>query len=246
MKGVILGINPGARIVDISHTIEPQNILQAAFVLGTAHEAFPGVTVHLVVVDPGVGTERRGIILKTPNAYFVAPDNGVLTYVMQDYGQDGRLTPRLEGVSLTNRKYWRSPVSPTFHGRDVFAPVAAHLSLGVPLRDFGEAIASIRMLPVAGVSQRADGTLIGSVVHIDRFGNVITNIKCERMTGKPWKTVVEVAQHRIEGVSRTYSEHEGLLAITGSSNRLEIAMKEGSASQFLGARVGDEVMVRQE
>lgn len=139
MKGVILGINPAARLVDISHGIQAQNIPQAAFVLGTACPYFPDGTVHLVVVDPGVGTARRAVILKTPRAYFVAPDNGVLSYVVRDGEKADRaekgprhikLPPGLEAVSITRPRFWRQPVSATFHGRDIFAPVAARLSLG--------------------------------------------------------------------------------------------------------------------
>ena len=172
MKGVILGINPEAKLIDICHSIKPRNISQAAFVLSTAYEFFPQRTIHVVVVDPGVGTERRAIILRTPLADFIAPDNGVLSYVIEDFYQphplsphllqsrgDGKgfqgakplkttpaeqprqieLGPELEAVAITKPQFWRSPVSSTFHGRDIFAPVAARLSLGSSPIDFGEA-----------------------------------------------------------------------------------------------------------
>ena len=253
MKGAILGINPEAVVVDISHSIEPQNVSQAAFILSTACEAFPDGAIHVVVVDPGVGTERRGIVLKTPRATFVAPDNGVLTYVVRAYAPDGSMLPvtptapgtYLEAVNLTNQKYWRSPVSATFHGRDIFAPVAAHLSLGVALHDLGEPVPSLEMLPVASPERKPDGTVVGRVIHIDHFGNLVVNIACERLTGKPWKTIVEVGQRRIEGLSQTYGQAPGLLALTGSTGYLEIAFNGGSAASFLGVRVGDEVLVRQ-
>ena len=151
MKGVILGISPEVNLVDISHTIKPQNILQAAFVLGTVFQFFPRSTIHVVVVDPEVGTERRAIILRTPLADFVAPDNGVLSHVIQHYSAfrgevnclwQVELEPTVEAVVITEPRFWQLPVSPTFHGRDIFAPVAAQLSLGTPLLDFGKAINS--------------------------------------------------------------------------------------------------------
>jgi len=156
MKGVILGINPEAKLIDICHTIKPQNISQAAFVLSTAYRFFPQKTVHLAVVDPRVGTERRAVILRTLSADFVAPDNGILSHVIQELSvkqiasndnlQQRELEPRLEAVSITKSQFWRTPTSNTFHGRDIFAPVAALLSLGFPPINFGEAITSLAML----------------------------------------------------------------------------------------------------
>ena len=144
MKGVILSINPEAKIIDISHSIEPQDILQAAFLLNVAYRYFPKQTVHLAIVDPCVGSERQGIILKTPSALFVAPDNGILSYVINElsltegssnqYSQEPekvKLKGGLEAAAITDPRFWRHPVSPTFHGRDIFAPVAAGLSLGI-------------------------------------------------------------------------------------------------------------------
>ena len=155
MKGVILEINPGATIVDISHSVEPQNIRQGAFVFSTAYSYFPQDTVHLVVVDPGVGGPRRAIILETDNAIFVAPDNGVLSYVIQASTRKRisrsalmKLPPELQAFEITNPKYWHHPVSSTFHGRDIFAPVAAHISLGKPLNELGQAIASVNVFPL--------------------------------------------------------------------------------------------------
>lgn len=169
MKGVILGINPEASIVDICHTIQPQNVTQAAFVLSTAFPYFPQGTIHLVVVDPGVGTKRRAVILITHQALFVAPDNGVLSYVIKE------AEPRFEAITISNPRFWRSPVSFTFHGRDILAPVAAHLSLGVPPREFGDVIHSLSVFPRPQPYQGAEGELVGHIIHIDRFGNLITN-----------------------------------------------------------------------
>jgi len=254
MKGVILGINPEAKLVDICHTIKPQNIAQAAFVLSTAYRFFPQKTIHLVVVDPGVGTERRAIILRTPSADFVAPDNGVLSYVIQESSakpvadnsnlQQIELEAGLEAVVITKSQLWRTPVSPTFHGRDIFAPVAGLLSLGFPPIDFGEALTSLTMLPLPQPHRRPDGSLVGHVLHIDNFGNLITNIKSSDLPPTKEPITIEVGNHVISGLSRTYAEGRGLFALIGSSGYLEVSLKGGSASAFLDAEVGSEVRLK--
>jgi S-adenosylmethionine hydrolase len=252
IKGVVLGINPEAKLVDICHSIKPQSVSQAAFVLSTAYEFFPNGTIHLVVVDPGVGTERRAIILRTPAADFVAPDNGVLSYVIQQYSVQPaaanqpqlELGPGLEAVAITKPQFWRSPVSATFHGRDIFAPVAAHLSLGLAPTDFGEAIASLTVLPLARPYQAPNGTLVGHIRHIDNFGNLITSIKSRDLPQKARAITVEVGNEIISGLSHTYGTGERLLALIGSSGYLEISLKEGDASSFLNAEVGDEVKIK--
>jgi S-adenosyl-L-methionine hydrolase (adenosine-forming) len=213
-----------------------------------------------VVVDPGVGTERRAIILRTPVACFIAPDNGVLSYVIQQFikgGLKGRspfkncssssfleLEPELEAVAITKSQFWRSPVSPTFHGRDIFAPVAARLSLGFPPADFGEAIISVTMLSLSQPYRASDGSLVGHILHIDSFGNLITNIRGDDLpqTGQP--VTIEVGVQSISGLSYTYAEGEGLLALVGSSGYLEVSLKGGSARAFLDAEVGNEVKIR--
>jgi len=237
MKGVILGINPEAKLVDICHTIKPQNIAQAAFVLSQAYPFFPAGTIHVVVVDPGVGTERRAIILRTKSADFVAPDNGVLSYVTQQ-------SSAWEAVAITKPQLWRPKVSTTFHGRDIFAPVAARLSLGLPPTDFGSVITSVITLPLSQPSQAADGSIVGHIVHIDGFGNLITDIKKDDLPKGKRALTIEVSAQLIGGLSHTYAEGKGLLALFGSDGYLEIAVKEGSASAFLAAKVGDEVIVR--
>ena len=237
MKGVILGINPEAKLVDICHTIKPQNIIQAAFVLSRAYPFFPQGTIHVVVVDPGVGTQRRAIILSTKSASFVAPDNGVLSYVTQQ-------SSVWEAVAITRPQFWRSTVSPTFHGRDIFAPVAARLSLGLPLTDFGEVITSVAMLPLPQPYQAADGSIIGHVIHIDSFGNLITDINSSDLRRAKPAVTIGVGNQLISGLSRTYAEGSELLALIGSDGYLEIAVKEGNASALLDAKVGDEVRIR--
>ena len=253
MKGVILSINPEASLVDICHTIKPQNILEAAFILSTAYEFFPERTIHLVIVDPGVGTERRAIILRTPLADFVAPDNGVLSYVIlksltkpvEDNTnlQQIELEPGLEAVAITKPQFWRSPVSPTFHGRDIFAPVAARLSLGFPPIDFGEAINSVTILPLPHPYWTPGGTLVGHIVHIDSFGNLITNIMSSDLR-QPKEATIELGNQLIFGLSRTYAEGKGLLALIGSSGYLEIALAGGNAGALIGAEVGNELRIR--
>jgi len=253
IKGVILSINPEARLIDICHTIKPQNTAQAAFVLSTVYQFFPRKTIHVVVVDPGVGTERRVIILRTPQADFVAPDNGVLSYVIEQSStrptevttQQVELQPELEAVAVTKPEFWRSPVSPTFHGRDIFAPVAARLSLGFSPGDLGETITSVTMLPLCRPHQAADGSLVGHILHIDSFGNLITNIKSADLPEAKQAITIEVATQLISGLSGTYAEAKRLLALIGSSGYLEISLKGGSASDLLKAEVGNKVKIRQ-
>lgn len=252
LKGVILSINPGANLVDISHSIRPQDVSQAAFVLGTVYEFFPQRTIHVVVVDPGVGTDRRAIILRTPSADFIAPDNGVLSYVLQrssakpENATDTqvRLEPDLEAVAITRNQYWLSPVSATFHGRDIFAPVAAHLSLGLSPADFGEAITSLALLPLPRPYQAADGTLIGHILHIDNFGNLITDIKSSDLPPMEQEISIEIGDQIITGLSHTYGEGRGLLALIGSNDYLEVSLRDGTASIFLDAAVGNEIKIR--
>ena len=258
MKGVILGINPEARLVDICHTIKPQNILQAAFVLSTAYPYFTRKTTHLVVVDPGVGTERRAIILRTQQGTFVAPDNGILSYVIQQSLAEpvvnkGKVSTKaglrpgteIEAVAITNPKFWRSPVSPTFHGRDIFAPVAALLSLGFPLIEFGEPATSVEMLPLSQPARRPNGSLVGHIIHIDSFGNLITDIKSDDLPDKERMVDIEVGSRLISGLARTYAEGSGLVAVISSSGYLEVSLRGGNASVLLDAKMGDEVKLRQ-
>jgi len=255
VKGAILSTNPEANIIDISHSIEPQNVLQAAFIFGISYRYFPKQTIHMAIVDPGVGSERQGIILKTPSAFFVAPDNGILSYIIDDlFTVESRsLTEHthglkeivfktgLEAVAITDPRFWRHPVSPTFHGRDIFAPVAAGLSLGISLYEFGEKIRSLHVLSIPKPSFDPDGNLVGLVLHIDHFGTLITNIKNNDLPGKD--VLVEVAGHRIQGISDYYAQNGGVMAIVGSSGYLEVSLRDGRACDFLGTVVGDEIKV---
>ncbi len=247
MKGIILGMNPQASLVDICHTVKPQNVAEAAFIISTVYKVFPKRTVHLVVVDPGVGSDRRAVLVRTPLADFVAPDNGLLSYVIDEFCPEPPVKNQvktgkdIQAFSLTKQLFWRQPVSPTFHGRDIFAPVAARLSMGEPPESFGEHIDSLNTLPV--VKPRKTGnTLTGHVIHRDNFGNLITNV---RETDLPQKQnlVISVGGKQIRGLNRTYSERSGLLAVIGSSGYLEISLQMGSAGDFLGVGIGDQVKI---
>ncbi len=256
MKGVILTINPRATIVDVCHSIESQNILQAAFILSTAHHYFPEGTIHLAIVDPGVGSQRKAIILKTPSALFLAPDNGVLSYIIDELCptpaepptsthpnlEHRKLGADLEAVAITNPDFWRQPVSATFHGRDIFAPVAAHLSLGVSLHKFGESISCLYAFPVLRPYHDTEGNLLGRVLHIDNFGNLITNVRDSDLPGE--EVTAEIGNQRIHGLSHFYSQGSGLAAIIGSSGYLEIALKNGNAAAFLNTKAGDEIKLK--
>ena len=254
MKGVILGINPEATIVDICHDIEPQNLAQAAFLVSTAYPYYPPGSIHVVVVDPGVGSARRAILLATPSASFIAPDNGVLTHVLiestpqapearrRGTAKTMAIGPGLQAFALTERRFWRPTVSSTFHGRDIFAPVAAHLSLGVPPSHFGGPLSSLTVIPLPQRKRRTAG-MTGHIIHIDHFGNLITDIMGHDLPKED--VAIEVRGQRIQGLSPSYAEGGKLLALIGSSSRLEIAARNDSAAWQLGARTGDEVRVVQ-
>jgi S-adenosylmethionine hydrolase len=235
MKGVILSINPDASIVDICHTVKPQDVAQGAFILSTTHRYYPKGSIHIAVVDPGVGTERQAVLLITSQGFFIGPDNGVLSYVVEES------LPDIEAIALTNERYWLSTLSSTFHGRDVFAPVAAHLSKGVPPGQFGDPIPSIATILIPRPQAGEDGVLKGRVIHIDRFGNLITDIREPDLP--EGRLFVEVGGHIIDDLSPSYEEGEDLLAIMGSESRLEVSVKKGSAAKFLKSKVGDEVKV---
>ena len=256
MKGVILGINPDANLVDISHSVSPQSVREGAFVLGTAYHYYPEGAIHIAVVDPGVGTGRRALLMEGQGYHFVGPDNGIFSYVVADALEKGSsshpsrpstskcesLPADFRAVELTRSRYWRPKVSATFHGRDIFAPVAAHLSLGVPVEEFGYPVSSILTLSRPTPTRSADGSLIGEVVHSDRFGNLITNIRAE---GLPESAIeIEMGDYVVRGISSSYENGDGLLAIVGSSGYLEISEKNGSAAARTGAGVGTQVILR--
>ncbi len=255
MKGVILSINPQAVIVDISHEIEPQNIIQAAFVIGSTYSYFPPETIHVIVIDPGVGTQRNVIILQTPGELFIAPDNGVLSYIIQPYyeGAHIRLTPQkphfsieekrlpfpLRAIALTSPEFWCQPVSRTFHGRDIFAPIAARLSLGVPWEKFGDFVDTLQLFQPPQPYLDSEKRLVGCILHIDHFGNLITNIReCDLPQNE---LHLCISGRRIDELSFSYDEGSEILALIGSSGNLEIAARNSSAARVLGMTVGDKI-----
>ncbi len=254
VKGVMLGINPEANMVDISHGVHPQDLIQAAFIIGTSYRFFPPETVHMVVVDPRVGSQRRAIAVETPAGVFVAPDNGVLSWVVKDQlGRGRKLTgdgtfhlrgTRVRAVSLTNPKYWLSAVSRTFHARDIFGPVAAHLTKQVPFEDLGEPIDDIVALALPQPLKRSDGTIVGHIIYIDRFGNLITDLTPGDVEKFPGEPVFEIVGRTIVGLSRYYAERAGLLALVGSSGHIEIAVSGGNAARELRVSKDDVVVVR--
>jgi S-adenosylmethionine hydrolase len=250
MKGVILRVNPNATIVDLCHEVAPQAIEEGALLLAESYRYFPDDAVFVAVVDPGVGSERQAIALDTPGGTFLGPDNGILSLVAGEYGvlsgAGGRSSlakSSVTGVTLTSSAYFLPRMSATFHGRDVFAPVAGHLSAGVPLAALGPPLADIAMLSSPAVERRG-GQIVGRVRRVDRFGNAITDIGSTDLADLTLP-IVEVVGQRIVGLSHHYAEKSGVLALLGSANLLEIAVNGGSAAATLGLKVGDPVVVRE-
>lgn len=236
MKGVILGINPQARIVDLSHQIPPQDVLHAAFFLAEAVPFFPPDVIHIVVVDPGVGTERHLLYVEVGSHRLLGPDNGIWTLLAGE-GVVRRV------IQLTERRYWRPTVSATFHGRDVLAPVAAHLSLGLQPELLGSPAAQwVSLNPPAPV--RESNHVTGQVVFVDRFGNLISNIPASALPpGGPLQ--VTVAETAVGRWVRAYGEAQPgeLIALVSSSNLVEIAMVQGNAARHLGVGRGAPIRV---
>lgn len=239
MKGVILGICPEAWMIDISHLVPPQDIRSGAYLLKCVYKYFPQGTVHLAVVDPGVGTSRRGLAIAAGSRFFIGPDNGIFSLVLSE-------NPGWKAYSIENLALRRPDVSHTFHGRDVFAPAAAHLANGIPLDHFGTPCAP---LPADWTAPRSSGDeLLGEVIHIDHFGNCITNVTDRDIEGlgKKEELQVQVRSHTIDSISKTYAEAKPgrIMALFGSCNHLEIAVNQGNASRKLGIGSGDRVSVR--
>ncbi|MGB5748963.1 MAG: SAM-dependent chlorinase/fluorinase [Desulfobacterales bacterium] len=245
MKGVILSINPSAVIVDITHQIDRQDIVQAAFTIYSGYQYFPEGTVHLIVVDPGVGTERGLLALKLEKQFFIAPDNGVLTLLLNE--------KNIYSLNLiTNPNYFRASVSRTFHGRDIIAPVGAHIANGLEVNELGPAIdvQNIACLDSLGARCTENGDIEGEVVAIDHFGNLITNIKSEQLSeclhaGPQEEIRIRIRSNVIKGLSETYAGvgPNTPLALIGSRGYLEIAINKGNAAQHLSAEKGESVRV---
>lgn len=231
VKGVLLGMNPAARLVDLTHAVPPQDILRGALALEAAYRFFPRGTVHLAVVDPGVGGARRPLAVLADGHYFVGPDNGLFGFLFD--------RPGATAVALTNPAYHRPAVSRTFHARDVFAPVAAHCSLGVALDRFGPPVRNPVRLPWPRV-RRAGERVAGQVLLADRFGNLLTNVTEADLPARRAACALEVGGARIAGLVGAYSERPtgALGALVDSSGRVEVFVREGSALERLGVGPG--------
>ncbi len=243
MKGVIFSICPQVEIIDLTHEIPPQDVKKAAFVIKGAYHFFPKGTIHVVVVDPGVGSERRPLVVQTPDYFFVAPDNGVLELVYQQ-------EQKIKVYHLNNPCFFRATISHTFHGRDIFAPVAAHLAKGISPQEMGVKISDYLRLPWPHPKMK-NGKLEGEVVYIDHFGNLITNISKEDYAiFLSKKSLQEEIRVWIKGIClNRISSHYlavspgNLLALWDSSDYLEIACCMGNAKQKLMVQVGEPVVI---
>jgi hypothetical protein len=247
LKAAILSIDASASIVDLSHGIDAHDVVQAAFMIESAFPYFPEGTIHVVIVDPGVGTDRAIVGVEASGHFFIAPDNGILGTVLES------LEPGT-AVRLENRAFFHDRVSATFHGRDIMAPAAAHLSLGVPLSRMGRAVAAEDLVTIEGIraSLTPEGNVAGRVIAIDRFGNLVTNISLELLqsagfckTENPGAVRVLLGdRHEIEFLSRYADAGSNCpLALIGSRGYLEIAVNNGSAHELFAAEKTTPVQV---
>lgn len=242
MKGVILSRCAEARIVDITHEIPPQDIHSAAFTLLAVHKSFPAKTIHVAVVDPGVGSARRPILASCGEQFFVGPDNGIFSYIFER-------KPPAQVIHLQNEEYFHQPVSPSFHGRDVFAPVAAALANGVPALQFGKEITDWIRLESLTPQVLNDGGIKARIIHIDRFGNCITSLTRQDLpdgvTDRGLR--LSINGREIDSVRRFFAEESGsskdLFAIWGSAGFLEVSIRNASAASALDAKVGQTVFL---
>jgi S-adenosylmethionine hydrolase len=243
MKGVITSICPTAQVIDLTHQVPPQDIATGAFLLDVSVDYFPEGTIHVAVVDPGVGTARKPLALRTAKAFFVGPDNGIFTLVLQRQ-------KLLQAICLDNPRYHLSTVSSTFHGRDIFAPVAAHIACGVSVEELGTPIHRLQRLPLPRIRVDWEG-IRATIVHIDRFGNAISNLS--RAEYEAWRIRWDVKEPAVQvaasnttlPIVSTYGDvpRGKPVALFGSSERLEIAVNGGSAARELALRRGDTIKV---
>jgi S-adenosylmethionine hydrolase len=242
MKGVILSVNSQARIVDLSHEVPPQDIASAAFTLLAAYRSFPERTVHVAVVDPGVGSSRRPILVVAGGQYFVGPDNGIFSYVIEQEAKS-------RVFHLTNERYFRQPVSATFHGRDIFAAVAGALSQGVRPAKLGPEIEDAVQLTALAPDMLVKGRIRARIIHIDRFGNCITNLTRDELTEEMIRegARLKIKEKTVKTFRRFFSDgaddDKKLFGLWGSAGFLEIAAMNRSAAKLLKARCGDTVLV---
>ena len=241
LKGVILKINPDVTIVDITHNVTPFDLLDGALAIGSAYSYFPPKTIHVVVVDPGVGTERRPLLVSASNQYFVAPDNGVLSLIYERES-DGAVV-RHANVD----HYYLQPISKTFHGRDIFAPVAAWLSKGWQTASMGDEIADFKRFAMPKPKE-TDGAWKGAVLRTDSFGNLITNFRAEDLPASAMESgtiQLQVGAHQVTRLVDTFARGNNgeAIAYVGSSGYIEIGVNKGSASKTLGLGRGTPVLL---
>jgi len=240
MKGVIRSICRSARVIDLSHNIMPHDVAEAAFVLSSSYRYFPEETIFTCVVDPGVGTDRAVLCMRANRQTFLAPDNGLLSVIAEQCG-------RQELRKVTASQYFLGEASTTFHGRDIFAPVAAHLADGLERSKLGPSVQRMRRLRLPSPLRTAEGSLRGEIIYIDQFGNLITNIRRATLERSfdvpPEKLELRVKRRVVRGLCRAYADRAKgeLLALIGSSGYLEVALNQGSAAQALGCEKGDSV-----
>jgi len=241
IKGVILTINPVANIIDLTHGIKPQDIREAALTIGMSYEFFPDGTIHIVVVDPGVGSSRRPIIVMADRHFFVGPDNGVFSHIYNISRET------LQVINISSEHYFLSPVGSTFQGRDIFAPTAAHLSKGINISNFGDPITDFHTIPLPFPQMRDGNTLHGEVIYIDRFGNAITNIRTSEIdklySGGPEGVLKVIFNGKEIPLKNFYSQVDdrNIYSLINSSGYLEIFVYRGSASSEYCISIGDTV-----
>lgn len=236
MKGVILQTSPDVQIIDLSHGVRPQDVTGAAYLLASSWRYFPSGTVHCCVVDPGVGSARKVVGAAVAGHIFVAPDNGLLSLILSDHEPSAL-------IEIENRGQFLKSVSQTFHGRDIFAPTAAVLANGVPLTELGHPLPEPVLIPLPeAVIDEASGEVRGEVIHIDHFGNLITSIRGTQM---PWRPRVQIGATQIPHLVKSYADApaDALLALIGSTGRLEISINGGNAAATLSLAIGTSVTV---
>ncbi|MEO6589036.1 MAG: SAM-dependent chlorinase/fluorinase [Pyrinomonadaceae bacterium] len=235
MKGVILQINANAKIIDITHEIGPQNIRSANFTLRACYKNFPKKTIFVAVVDPGVGSERKPILAETKDYFFIAPDNGLLSFIFNT-------SDKFNVFEISNKKFFNHPVSKTFHGRGIFAPCAAHLSKGILPELFGHKISEFVILPDCKPQKITDRIIEAGIIQIDRFGNLVTNIMFEDL---PEKFSIEIGNRKITKLTEYFSnsEKDEIFMIFGSVGYLEIVVNQKSAQNILNAKINDKIKV---
>jgi S-adenosylmethionine hydrolase len=244
MKGVIWGICPSVQIADLTHMIQPQNIREASHILARSVPFYPEGSIHMVVVDPGVGTKRRPMAARIGDWFYVGPDNGTLTGWLEraEFSAWG-----VDCVELNRIQYWLPSVSFVFHGRDIFSPVAAHLATGVPLSELGTPFTDPVLLHLPKPERTGDGWS-GEVIHIDHFGNISSNIRVEHLNShleNKGGTIVRLNATEITGLVNTFGERESgaVIALLGSSGHLGVAVVNGNAAAKMGTKVGDKITV---